>query len=112
MMAQRIANNIDFLNLLCKACKSKARRRELITFANRDEIDAICECVENFLNGNVNDKGLKKKMSKHKRLLRLLRDKKKSVKKKKDAIIQHGGFLPGLLIPLLSIASGIIGSAI
>ena len=111
-MSARISNNLEFLRLFCQVCKGKARRRDLMQFANKEEINSICECIENFLCGNVEDTKLKKRMSKHKKLLRLLRDKKKSIKKKKHAIVQHGGFLSALLMPLISIASGLIGDAI
>ena len=112
MMSARIKKNIDFLHLLTNACKAKSRRRDLMNFANKDEVDSVCECVENFLCGNVQDQRLKRKLRKYKTTLRLLRDKKKSIKKKKLAIVQHGGFLQALLIPMLSLASGLIGDAI
>ena len=83
-----------------------------MSFANKEEINSICECIENFLNGNVSDPKLKRRLAKYRQILRKLRDKKKSIKKKKSAIIQHGGFLQALLIPLLSVASGLIGDAI
>ena len=83
-----------------------------MNFANKEEINSICECIENFLNGNVSDPKLKRKLAKYRQVLRKLRDKKKSIKKKKSAIIQRGGFLQALLIPLLSVASGLIGDAI
>ena len=111
-MSLRMKKNQNFLRLLCQICKSKARRRNLINFANKEEINSICECVENFLVGTVGDPALKNNLKKHKAVLRLLRDKRKSIKKKKHAIVQHGGFLSALLVPLLSIASGLIGSAI
>ena len=84
----------------------------MISFANKEELNSICECVENFLIGNIRDKNLRRRMKKHKAILRLLRDRKKSIKKKKNAILQHGGFLSALLVPLLSVASGLIGDAI
>ena len=83
----------------------------MINFANK-ELFSICECIENFLIGNIKDHGLRRRMKKHKAILRLLRDRKKSIKKKKSAIVQHGGFLSALLVPLLSVASGLIGDAI
>ena len=111
-MSARIKGNLDFLRLFSHACKGKARRRDLINFANKEEVNSICECVENFLCGNVNNPKLMKKMRRHKNALRQLRDRKKSIKKKKHIIIQHGGFLSALLTPLITIASGLIGSAL
>ena len=111
-MSERISKNLPFLNLFCSNCQSKSRRRDLMKFANKEEINSICECIENFLSGNVADSGLKRKMRKYKSVLRMLRDRKKSIKKKKNSIVQHGGFLSALLVPLLSIASGLIGDAI
>ena len=47
-MSARISNNLEFLRLFCQVCKGKARRRDLMQFANREEINSICECVEKF----------------------------------------------------------------
>ena len=47
-MSARIKKNFDFLRLLAHSCKGRARRRDLMNFANREEMNSICECVENF----------------------------------------------------------------
>lgn len=71
--------------------------------ADRRLIRCICECALNVLLGNVT---LTRKERNHLRryatVLRQLVDKKK--KNKKKVVIQHGsgGFLPGLLLPIIS----------
>ena len=104
----RIKNNKDFLNLLCKSNKKKFRIF-LIQNASKEQIYSICEIVLNILNGNlkVSDKN---KLSKKRKLLRKIIQ--KSSLKKKRYLIQKGGFLeiliPSIVSGLASIISNII----
>jgi hypothetical protein len=79
------------------------QRLALLKVADKKVIEAICECVINTLRGNVPLKPCeKKKLSKHKKILRVLGIKKGNWKSKKRAILQTGGaFLPALLAPLV-----------
>ena len=103
----RIKNNKDFLNLLCKS--KKKFRKFLIQNASKEQIYSICEIVLNILNGNlkVSDKN---KLSKKRKLLRKIIQ--KSSLKKKRYLIQKGGFLeiliPSIVSGLASIISNII----
>ncbi len=98
----------DYLTLLSKAKKSK-RRKLLIDLADCDEIRAISECIANVLTGNVRLKSAhKKKLERHKQVLRSLISKSSSTKKKKQLLQQKGGFLPALLPLALSAVSSIL----
>ena len=72
---------------------------------------ALCEIITNVLAGTVklNTKD-KKKLRRHKLALRTLDDKNVSVNKKKQILVQNGGFLSALLIPALTLLGSIIGS--
>lgn len=106
MMAKRFKKNLDYLSVLCK-CKSK-QRCTLLKTADKQLIQTICDCAENVLSGNVPlDSKSKKKLFKHKRLLRQLRG-KKSWLAKRSKLVQSGGFLPALLSPLLGIVGGLV----
>jgi hypothetical protein len=48
---ERVEKNVDYLKILCK-CKSNMRK-VIITNADKDLINTICECVYNCLNGNI-----------------------------------------------------------
>lgn len=87
----------DFLNLLAHS-KNARKRKILLQWAEKPEIDAICECILNLLNGNVkiSAKHLRK-LNKHKHTLRQLCSKQYSMKKKKALLTQHGGFLQFLI---------------
>ena len=97
----RIKNNKDFLNLLCKS-KNKYRKF-LIQKASKEQIYAICEIVLNILNGNLKVPEINKnKLDKKKKTLRKIVQ--KGSLKNKRYLIQKGGFLE-ILIP--SIVSGL-----
>ena len=105
-MAKRFEKNVDYLSVLCK-CDPKLRPA-IIEQADQQLIKVICDCIENILSGNVSiPPESKKKLSRHKRLLRELRS-KNSLKFKKKKLIQSGGFLPALLGPLLGVVGGLV----
>ena len=63
-MSKCIENNLHLLNLLCNC--NKKQRIALINTLNKDQLLAICECVDNVLRGNVHlDKSLYNKILKN-----------------------------------------------
>lgn len=74
-------------------------RKTLLTKLNQKCIKTICECCINTLNGNIPlTTQQKKTLSKYKKTLRHLSNRKVSLPKKRKAILQKGGFL-NILIP-------------
>ena len=75
-------------------------RKTLVRKDNREIVDCISECCTNLLKGNV---PLTSKQTsdlcRHKEKLRLVARKKTSLKKKTE-VIQKGGFVGSLLIPV------------
>lgn len=111
MMSKRIENNLHLLNLLC-TCNQK-QRIALIETLNRDQLLAVCECIDNVLGGNVRlDKSSYNKTVRKRKLLREIVNKHPTKRYKKQALVQVGGALPALLIPAISLASSIIGNLI
>ena len=97
----RIKDNREFLNFLCKA--NKKIRKILIKNASREQIYTICEIILNILKGNFQvPKEQLEYLNKKKKQLRAIIQ--RSTLKKKKHIIQKGGFLE-ILIP--SIVSGL-----
>ena len=85
-------------------------RRILIDIADKGEINAICECVDNLLKGNISiSNAQKKRLNKYKKYMRFITQKKASMKKRKLALKQHGGFLLMLIPAALSVLSLLIG---
>jgi len=109
-MTKRIMRNKDFLR---NVSRSKSfRRKVLIKKATKDNIDALSEVALNTLLGNVPLTGQhKQKLRRYRFKIRNLA-KKFSLKKKKDFLIQKGGFLPLLVTPILSILGGLAANAI
>ena len=104
---ERVEKNVDFLKILSK-CKSNMRK-VILSNADKDLINTICECVHNCLNGNIElNNGIKTKLKLHKNDLRNLVGRNKSLKIKKKILSQKGGaFLPLLLSTVLGGLSSI-----
>lgn len=93
--------NADLLRAICHL--NAKQRSALLSTVNSDLIRCICECAFNILRGNVPlDRKYKTRLRKHAPILRKLVDRRDKVSKKKKIIVQNGGFLPSLLIPIVS----------
>ena len=107
-MSRRVKDNIDFLRVLAKS--NPKLRRAILQCCHNDLIKAICEVTLNVLKGvvPVNEKQ-KRKLRRHKTVLRALADKKISIKRKREYLNQTGGnFLPFLLPPVLSVLASFL----
>ena len=96
------------LPFLCSCFKSSGnQRRDMITTANRGQIESISEIALNLLKGNiVVPKSSFERLKPHKDKLLYLTRKKPSLKQKKRCLIKKEGFyqlLPDSLHPLLLI---------
>ena len=94
--------NINFLKF-AKGCLPKQRKAILDT-ASRDQVLAVCECADNALRGNIKlNTQQKKKLARHKQVIRHLVNKKVNWKAKRKTLSQKGGSLfPALLAPILA----------
>lgn len=102
----------NYLALLATA-KNRKRRNLLIDYADKDDINAICECIFNVLQGNIKlPKKHKLKLAKDKACLRSLISGKMSLKKKKTSLKQKGGFLPFILPAIIGAITTGISAAI
>ena len=92
---------MSLLKLLSKAQPLAAKA--IIKAADKELVDAVCECALNVLKGNVRLTPLQKqRLAKHQRALRALAQKGRSLQTKK-ALLQKGGILGALLGPVLSV---------
>lgn len=101
-MSKCVIKHMHLLNGLARAKPSE--RRELLKKSNFGLIKSIVECIENVLNGNVKlGKGHIQKLKKYKTQLHKVHKSGKKWSLKKKVIIQTGGgFLPALLIPVIT----------
>ena len=92
---EQIIKQKDILNTLSN-CKIKLRK-SIINNSDKNLIEAICQCVLNLLQGNINLSATQKTaLSKYKKYLRKLVE-KSPLKDKKKILIQKGGFLQYLI---------------
>ena len=109
-MSARLHRQVNFLRALHKA-NSAQRRRLIKKHCNSDFVCCITECVRNLLKGNVPlNASQKKKLGAKKNILRQIALKKTSLKKKQK-LIQSGGFLGALLGPIISVLGGLFNGA-
>ncbi len=103
---ERIKNNLDLLKKLSNC--NKSQRKYILQKGKKELIFSICECVLNFINGNLKtDDETFEKLKKYKSTLRKLLE-KSSLKKKKELLVQKGGFLQILLPSLITGISALI----
>lgn len=101
-MSRSVITNADFLKALHNLKPS--HRVVLLRNADCSNVQCICECVYNILNGKVPlNKNQRDRLGRYKTTLRKLIKRGENWKKKKKILVQSGGaFLPLLLAPLLS----------
>ena len=103
--ALRLKRHLPVLRKL-KSTKSKKIRNALLTPA---VVKTICECAKNTLHYRIPLKsGEKRKLRQYKPHAMYLVNKNKSMRSKKNRLIQSGGFLSALLGPALTIIPEII----
>ena len=107
-MTKRILKNLELLKALHQCTKSQ--QCNLIKSARPEQINAICDCIHNVLQGNVPlSNSQKGKLKKKKNILRKLTDKKNKTLTRKKLLVQHGsGFLSSILEPVIKVISGVI----
>ncbi len=95
---EKVKRQATLLKVLQKA--TPKLRHQIIQSASPELIKVLCDCSLNILKGNVPlSRVQKKKLHTHRNKLRSLIKKSVPVAKKKK-ILQKGGFLPALLLPI------------
>lgn len=102
-MSQCVIKNLPILKTLANA--PPKLRRAILENGSLQLIKAIVECIENVLKGNISlEPACLKKLKKHKVALRKVSRAPNKLSQKKKVIIQKGGgFLPALLIPVITV---------
>ena len=108
IMSSTLKRNAAFLRLLHKS-SPKTRQKLLRNNCSNDLVRCLCECASNVIKGHVPlTTSQLKTLNRKKRMLRALVKKKVSLVEKRK-LIQSGGFLGGLLAPIISILGGLLG---
>ena len=82
---------------------NKEQRKAVLQKADAKLVRRICESALNVLIGNVPlRKGHKCRLRKHAKILRKLASPDITLQRRKNIIVQRGGFLPALLAPLIA----------
>lgn len=100
-MSERVTTHLDLLKAL-HSLKPKYHKA-LLKACGEEEINCICECIFNILNGEIPLKEKDKcKLRKHKTVLRKLVTKGKKIPRKRIIVQEGGAFLPIILGSILS----------
>jgi hypothetical protein len=99
-MSRSITSHSDVLRALSRA--RPCMRKSMLKAADIGVVKSICEIADNTLKGNVKlNSKQKSRLSRHKKVLRRLARKGANWKAKKRILVQKGGALIPLLLPLL-----------
>ena len=110
-MSTRLKRNFKLLKLLQKA--SPKKRKLILHNASSDLVLCIAEIIDNVLRGHVNmPKKKLKQLSKYKKVLRSVANKKVPVNSKRKILNQRGGFLSALLGPVIGVIGSLLGGAL
>ena len=103
---KRLQRHANILKVLATA--KPPLQKAIINAGDKALVDTLCDCAQNILKGNVPmTKHQKTRLRRHVQSLRRLTQ-NQSLKNKKR-ILQTGGFLGGLLAPVLGILGSILG---
>ena len=109
-MSASVKRHLHALSVLSKA--PKKLREAVITNSTKEGILALCEVIHNVLVGTVKlSPSDIKKLKRYNRTLVQITRKSTSLKKRKQLIVQKGGFLLTLLPPALALIATIINAA-
>ncbi len=101
-MSESVKRQGEMLRLLARAKPPVVKA--VVKNASPHLVKTLCECCHNVLKGNVQ----KRRLRRHKAILRQLTKKKLTVKRRKE-ILQTGGFIGALLGPVLGVLKGVLG---
>ena len=107
-MSSRVKKHLPLLKWL--SANHPKKTKPLLRTIDKEVLDTICECCYNVLKGNVPLTATqKRRLNKHKHVMRRLTGGKKvPIKKKRQLVQTGGGFMSSLLAPILSIFGKIL----
>lgn len=113
MTPKRLKRNISVLDVISKA--PSKQREAILNTATRDQISCICDCCNNILNNNITLSSEElRKLKRYKDFVRYLSDTRgqREFKRKREFLVQSGGFLPVLLAPILGALGSILAETL
>lgn len=111
-MSARLRKNSDLLRVLQRA--NPKLRQAILAAIDNDTVRCLSECCYNIVNGNITlTPQQKRKLTRHKTAIRELANKKVALKRKRQLLVQRGGFpIAAVLTPLLSVAASLLADGI
>ena len=106
-MSSRLQRNLELIKFLVS--KSRAKRQHLYRSCQNDLIMCIADCCLNAIKGNVTLTDEEQcKLKRYRNLIRTLARKSVPLKDKRELLIQRGGALTTLLLPILALAGTLL----
>ena len=106
----KAVRHADYLSLLSRT-KNKKKRQQLVALADKDQIDAVSEIIENVLRGTlVLTEHQRKRLQRYKNCMRHMIRRSTPLQQKKQYLHTYsGGFLPFLLSTALPVLTQLVG---
>lgn len=112
MTVESCVKCLPWLKKLTKA-RTKIARKKFFRAAPLKVLRSIREIIKNILNGKIKIKDSQKHfLKRYKNVLYRVTSNDYPVTKQKTILVQRGGFLPNLLLPIISILSSTIADKI
>jgi len=109
MGIKNIRQQLPLLHAL-KDTRQKKKRQHLLAAGGPALIHCLSECCHNVVAGNIHmPLEQRKSLKRHACHIRAIGDPTIGPRKKQEILNQHGGFLPALLVPILTAISGVVG---
>ena len=110
-MSRIVKKNFEDIRRL-STIRRKEERRQLLNKNGGDLVFALCEIIQNVLKGNVKLSPSEiKKLKRYHRAIYDIVEKKTSLKRRKQLLVQEGGFLMTLLPPAIALLATILNAS-
>ena len=110
MANRRFQEHLPYLEALKRPRQAKKKRELLLEAGGTPLVKCLGECCHNVLYGAVEvDEPTRLYLKRHAAHIREVADPRVGVQRKKQVLVQHGGWLPALLAPIISAVTGLVG---
>ena len=108
-----VRKQIPYLQQLKRRNLTRRQRQHLLEAGGDPLIKCLQECCHNVLRGAVQlSEPTRRRLKRHARNIREVADPRGSIKRKKQLLVQRGGFLPALLVPIISAVTGLVSGLV
>ena len=108
-----VRKQIPYLQQLKRKNLTRRQRQHLLEAGGDPLVKCLQECCHNVLRGAVKlSAPTRRRLKRHARHIREVANPRGSLRRKKQLLVQRGGFLPALLVPIISAVTGLVSGLV